>query len=309
MSDTIEYSEARRAALKKYVRSNGLRARTKGQREDPGILPNTDPRVPVVVVQAGDPSKRPFFFLHVHVTGGAFYTFTLAREMGSDQPFYVLDPYKMDTMQQPPTLETMAEAYVRSLRAVQPEGPYLLGGFCGGGILAFEVAQQLHAAGQAVELVAMIEPRDGPAPHRMIPRKFMCGVFRHIGALCGLNVDQQLEWYLRIRHLRFHFSNSQYKSKDNSFFPKPKVLRQDWIGMFIWGAISQYHTQKYSGKLTYIWARKEPLYLRLWWGKIYEAEALETHLIPGTHIRCRNMYASEMGKRLHACLSDVLHLA
>jgi len=51
----------------------------------------------------------------------------------------------------------MAAVYVDELRTLQPKGPYYLGGFCFGGLLALEAAQQLRAAGQPVALVVMIQ--------------------------------------------------------------------------------------------------------------------------------------------------------
>jgi len=83
-------------------------------------------------------SKRPFFFLHGDFRRGAFYCFPLARDLGSDQPFYALEPYSFDGLQVPPTLEAMAAAHIKLLRIVQPEGPYLLGGYCNGGLVALK---------------------------------------------------------------------------------------------------------------------------------------------------------------------------
>ena len=61
---------------------------------------------------------------------------------------------------------------------VQPEGPYLLGGFCGGGLIAFEMAHQLRTQGQAVDLLVLIEPRAGPAPLRLIGSRLAGGFIR-----------------------------------------------------------------------------------------------------------------------------------
>src|SRR5208282_2948718 len=55
------------------------------------------------------------------------------------------------------SVEEMARAFVKELRQFQPEGPYFLGGFCLGGLLALEAAQQLTAVGQEVALLAMIQ--------------------------------------------------------------------------------------------------------------------------------------------------------
>jgi len=57
----------------------------------------------------------------------------------------------------------MAADYIAEMRQVQPDGPYMLGGFSGGGITAYEIAHQLEAAGQEVSLVVML---DTPLPLR-----------------------------------------------------------------------------------------------------------------------------------------------
>jgi pimeloyl-ACP methyl ester carboxylesterase len=262
------------------------------------------PRVAVVPIQVGG-TKRPLFYLHVHVTGGAFYNFALARDLGPDQPFYMLDPYRLESDEMPPSLETMAAAYIEALRTVQPEGPYLLSGFCGGGIIAFEMAQQLRAQGQDVDLLILIEPRDGPAPHRLLFRKLWIGAIRRIGALCGRNEETQLEWFLRFRHVGLQLAKSEYRSKDNvSLFPPAEVLRRDWIGTFVW-IISRYHTRRYPGKAIYFWAREEPKHIRRQWGEIKEAEELEEYLIPGSHTTCRTTHLHEMAGAIEACLSRV----
>ncbi len=64
------------------------------------------------------------------------------------------------------SIEEMAAAYVRTLRAEQPEGPYLLGGMCAGGLIAFEMARQLQAAGAAVERVLMLDSATPQAGRR-----------------------------------------------------------------------------------------------------------------------------------------------
>jgi amino acid adenylation domain-containing protein len=77
----------------------------------------------------------------------------LARHMGPGQAFYGLQ----DSVHQPKRIEEMAAAYLEEIRAVQPEGPYLLGGICSGGVVAYEMAQQLQAHEQSVALLAMVE--------------------------------------------------------------------------------------------------------------------------------------------------------
>src|SRR5207253_1004474 len=55
-------------------------------------------------------------------------------------------------------LEDTAAQFIAELRAIQPEGPYLLGGYCFGGLVAFEIARQLRAAGQQVSLLLLMDP-------------------------------------------------------------------------------------------------------------------------------------------------------
>ncbi len=101
-------------------------------------------------------TKPPFFCMHGD-TGRAIF-FALAKRLGSDQPFYAVQCIGLDGKAAPLTsMETMAAHYVCEIRKVQPMGPYLLGGFCMGGALALEMAQQLQAAGEKVALVAMLD--------------------------------------------------------------------------------------------------------------------------------------------------------
>jgi acyl carrier protein len=107
-------------------------------------------RVPVIPLQVNG-SRRPFFYLHGNWNSEAFYCYALARHLGPDQPFYALEPYHFEGLCVPPTIEAMAAAHLEAIRAVQPEGPYVLGGFCNGGLVAYEMARQLQAQGEQVE--------------------------------------------------------------------------------------------------------------------------------------------------------------
>jgi amino acid adenylation domain-containing protein len=102
-------------------------------------------------------SKPPLFLMHSH-GGNVLEYYPLVRCLPSDQPVYALQSRGLDgNIVQNLTLEEMAAAYISELRSLQPEGPYVLGGFCLGGFLALEAAQQLTAAGQEVALVVMIQ--------------------------------------------------------------------------------------------------------------------------------------------------------
>ncbi len=83
---------------------------------------------------------------------------SLARRLGADQPFYGLQARGIDGREPPRArIEDMAADYVSAIRAVQPSGPYHIGGWSFGGIVAFEVAQQLRQTGEEVAHLALID--------------------------------------------------------------------------------------------------------------------------------------------------------
>ena len=70
----------------------------------------------------------------------------LARHLGTEQPFYGLQAQGLDgKIPFYTSIEEMAAHYLAEIRAVQPEGPYFLGGYCMGGTLAYHIAQELLA--------------------------------------------------------------------------------------------------------------------------------------------------------------------
>jgi len=82
----------------------------------------------------------------------------LSRHLGDDQPFYGLQSQGLDGSCQPLTkVEEMAALYVKEIRRVQAHGPFFLGGYCMGGTVAFEVAQQLRAEGEPVAMLALFD--------------------------------------------------------------------------------------------------------------------------------------------------------
>ncbi len=111
-------------------------------------------------------SRVPFFC--VHGVGGNVVGFRdLARHMGPDQPFYALQPQGLDGKR--PCISSvteMAENYIKEIRRVQPEGPYRIGGYSFGGLVAYEMAQQLRAQDQEVSLLALLDTYPGKMESR-----------------------------------------------------------------------------------------------------------------------------------------------
>ncbi len=111
---------------------------------------------PLVLIQPNG-ARPPLFCVHPGV-GTVLGFYELAKSLGADQPFYGIQARGLDGKQKPfSRIEPMAAFYIRELRAVQPQGPYLLSGRCFGGLVAYEMAQQLHAMGERVALLAVID--------------------------------------------------------------------------------------------------------------------------------------------------------
>lgn len=101
---------------------------------------------------------RPPFLCVPGVGGNILGFYDLARQLRPDQPVYGLQAQGLDGKQEPLTrIEDMAAHYIREIRAVLPDGPFLLGGASFGGSVAFEMARQLDKAGLPVALVALFD--------------------------------------------------------------------------------------------------------------------------------------------------------
>src|ERR1035441_8565938 len=102
-------------------------------------------------------SRLPLFV--VSGVGGHVIAFDgVTRYLGEDQPVFALQPQGLDGREPFLTrVEDMAAYYLRGVREVQPHGPYCLAGYSFGGFVVFEMAQQLHAAGETVALLGLLD--------------------------------------------------------------------------------------------------------------------------------------------------------
>jgi len=104
-----------------------------------------------------DGERRPFFWVHP-VGGNVFCYAELASALGRQQPFYGLQspgPEEVPLHR----IEDMASRYLAALREAQAVGPYRLGGWSMGGVVAYEMARQLAQQGEEVELLALLDAR------------------------------------------------------------------------------------------------------------------------------------------------------
>ncbi len=158
--------------------------------------------------------RAPVFALGGH-NGDVFCYRPLAQALGDDQPLFGLQPPGLDGKSEPLTrVEALAAYFAEQIRAFRPSGPYVLAGYCAGGTIAFELAQQLQRQGGRVSFVALIA---SPYSHwyRHLPQlraRVMHGVewaSRHVQALASMSggarrryIAEKLRWRQERRAVR-----------------------------------------------------------------------------------------------------------
>jgi thioesterase domain-containing protein len=216
----------------------------------------------------------------------------LARHLGSDQPFYALQPQGLDGKEPLHSrIEEMATHYIREIRTLQPKGPYYIGGHCIGGLIAFEMAQQLHAQGETVGLLALF---DAYAPRREKSvqssllyhcRRKAIRAFETIGLhVANLLVLKSGE---RLPYIRTKFTKALYKlymGVGSAWIPAARK-RQEVMAAAT-RAAKTYDAKAYPGKITLFRAtnlggsiKHDP---QMGWSRL-AGGGMESHLIPGYH--------------------------
>ena len=151
---------------------------------------------PLVAICRGAPDKRPLFC--VHGAGGNVLNFkVISDRLGPQQPFYGLQAQGVDGRLPPLTsVEAMAAQYIEAIRTVDPTGPYRLAGYSGGGVIAYEMAQQLRREGLRVETIVMMDTLAPEAARRKVPLLQKLWLKRH------WTLDFMLDWPNRRRRGR-----------------------------------------------------------------------------------------------------------
>ncbi len=153
---------------------------------------STGQNISVAIHPSG--TQKPVFFFHGDFVGGGFFCKTLASVIGTDRPFHALHPHGLQGDYVPLTLEAMAADRLKLIRSLQPHGPYILGGYCNGALMAFHAARLLRAAGEPVAVVMMLYPDGRNIRFRWLKR--LTGV---VSALRGEDEPASLQRFLRTR--------------------------------------------------------------------------------------------------------------
>jgi thioesterase domain-containing protein len=233
-----------------------------------------------------------------------FFYHALAKQLGPDQPFYGLQSVGLQDDRAPLTrVEDMAAHYIAEMREVQPEGPYLLGGYCMGSYVALEMACQLQEQGQKVAMLAIFET-DGA--WRKI-KSFGQELGYHRGRLSKQSTRNKLAYLVNRIGFRIRRAKSIPKRRLIELAARlqgkvPKRLRIFYINELNIRANRNYVPHRYNGTITYFQAkdgfRQDPNYF---WRDV--ADGLELHNVPGAAIEMfREPHVQALARALTAAL-------
>jgi len=254
-------------------------------------------------------SRPPLFCVHAAGANVLIYR-PLSRHLGNDQPVFALQAQGLDGRTKPlTTVEEMAALYISEIRAFQPRGPYFLLGASFGGLVIYEMAQQLLAQGQEVALLAMLNTN---CPVYSFAKRMQC----HVGHLKEYGPRRYLS--AAGNGVKRRLTGRIAEENNNAAVADPeiqKLLARD-SGVdeslvrtvaAILAAEEQYvpARQEYPGKITLFWARDAAPDFednRLGWRRM-AAGGFDLHVVPGTHTTMREEpFVAELAEKLKACL-------
>jgi thioesterase domain-containing protein len=219
----------------------------------------------------------------------------LARHLGPDQPFYALQPQGLDGKRECLTnIPEMAERYIREIKRIQPEGPYRLGGYSFGGLVAYEMAQQLEAQGEEMALLALFDTYPGKMESRgsqlknlfSLPLKEQASFVLKKGSFVMMTLRKRLE----LRML-------------------PPALRN--VRQACAKAAANYDVQPYSGRVTLFRVREKSVGslndpYAIWWR--VAAAGVDLREISGDHLSLlKEPQVRFLGEELGDCLGQSAH--
>ena len=270
---------------------------------------------PLVCLQPAG-SGPPFFLVHGlggEVTG----LVSLARHLGRARPCYgVQDPALFGRQEPPRRVEDMAARYAAEVLRVQPLGPYYLGGYSLGALIALELAQELLRQGHEVALVAVLDEPSSPAGDRFpstltdllhllanLPRWLAEELRRKKLATLLSDVLRKLRVWRRRLGRRTTAPVDLEEALDVSRLSEAqRRLMESHLR-----AEKEYAPQAYPGRVALFRARIQPLFGShrpdLGWGKV-AGGGVEVHVVPGDHLTLlREPQVQALAGRLSAVLA------
>ncbi len=203
------------------------------------------------------------------------------------QPCFGIRIHNFEDEPPPHTIEAIAARCRETLQSVQPHGPYMLGGWCFAGVVAFEIARQLEALGERVSLLALFDARgilrSRKSAHETAAKlRFHSGNIRRLGIQRGFDYARARAATIWKRGIRQIWS-IPYRLCRAAGQPLPVLLRSRDHSQGM--ALDAYHPEPYSGCMVHFWVRERPA------GQDVESEwadlatgGIELHEIPGDHV-------------------------
>jgi len=265
-------------------------------------------------------SQPPFFGIHSLGKGQEHYR-NIARHLGSDQPVYGLDYWlatqTKDTKQALHTwrVEELAAHYIKEMRILQPEGPYFLAGFSFGGIVAYEMAQQLVTQNQKVALLVLFDTRS-PA---LSVKSLGFNTFEiHLKKLSQLEMKEKLAYIMMkvkykiqktLKWIKPFFLKVAEKFYLKFKLPMPYALHYSLIVEANNKLASDYALQVYPGQVTLFrttdQAVKYEQFSDLGWSAL-ALGGVEIQEVPGNHLdMLQEPHVQVVAKKLKACIDRV----
>ncbi|HEY5971937.1 MAG TPA: amino acid adenylation domain-containing protein [Pseudoxanthomonas sp.] len=205
---------------------------------------------PLVALQAGR-GREPLFLFHA-VGGNVMNYRPLLVALTSDQPVYGLQSIGLDGVT--PTLksiEEMADAYTREIRAMQPHGPYSLAGGSMGGVIALEVARKLKAEGEPIALLAMFDTYGPGSGVAMKLGWLTLERWRRLSARISSEFIVQLVRRARLRLLQLPWAKLRHAlSRDPGSLKLSPEVRLYHVEQANMNALNQYRPSHYDGRIT-----------------------------------------------------------
>lgn len=243
------------------------------------------------------PTTRPPFFCLPSLM-------QLAKHMGADQAFYGLQyPPHSVLASADTTIEKIAEDCIRQIFAIQDAGPYYIGGYSFGGVVAFEIARQLtEVHGEEVPLLAMLDP-DPPKPYLAnfaVAQGWRYTVHRR--NLARLNIRGKIQYLAEsLREATRRVRKLTHEDED--------AVQVEIFNRATEAVHAKYEAKRYGGPVALIlardtqWRQESKGDQRLDWNR-YLTGQTEVYEVPGDHGAVyKEPHVRELAERLAACLA------
>ncbi|WP_435103793.1 amino acid adenylation domain-containing protein [Arhodomonas sp. AD133] len=270
---------------------------------------------PMLAVQPHG-AKPPLFCVHP-VGGTAFCYMELAAALGNDRPFYALEAAGLWQPEPHTRIEDMAQAYVRELQRVQPTGPYVLGGWSMGGVIAFEMARQLEAQGQSVARLLLIDA-PSPAPEtdaaQVEQSAALAAFMRELGlSPHEVTVSSRDFWHLSAeQQLACVLEHARKAGLVPPDLAMPGLHQQLRVFTANLRAMHDYVPAPYAGHLTLIEAETplaSPITAGPGWDE-FARGGVTCHTVPGDHYTMlREPHVAMLARQLTDCLDEDVPVA